>query len=301
MKKINGVIYAMLSSVAFGMSPIWTKDACNRGTNSITMLLSRVSITAIILFIYFLVKKVDFKINKKQFISLAFVSIIGYASTTICLFLSYNHISVGLATTMHFVYPAVVTILMCLIYKEKIHFGKILSILLSMAGIYCLIYTKNMNVSFKGAFLAIISGVFYSIYIVGIDKGGIKELDVLVSTFYVTLITSICVFMFGQCSVGIKIVYDYRVFIDAMGGAVLSTLLALVAFVKGIKIIGSSNASILSTFEPIVSVIMGIMVLNEKVNLSIVIGTILIIISVIVLTVSEKVKQKNYDLNNNSF
>ncbi|MCY6957465.1 DMT family transporter [Clostridium brassicae] len=301
MKKINGIIYAMLSSAAFGLSPIWTKDACNRGTNSITMLLSRVSITAIILFIYFLIKRVDFKVSKNQLVSLVFISIIGYASTTICLFLSYNHISVGLATTMHFVYPAVVTILMCLIYKEKIHFGKILSIFLSICGIYCLIYTKNMNINFKGVFLAIISGIFYSIYIIGVEKGGIEELDVLVSTFYITLITSICVFIFGQFSVGIKIVYDCRVFIDAMCGAIFSTLLALVAFVKGIKIIGSSNASILSTFEPIVSVIMGIIVLSEEINLSMVLGTILIIISVIFLTVWEKIREKKYDLSQNSF
>ncbi|MCY6371438.1 DMT family transporter [Clostridium ganghwense] len=292
MKKIHGIIYSMLSSAAFGLTPIWTKDACSRGTNSMTVLFFRVLITAIILLLYFFIKKVDFKINKKQFFSLLFLGVIGYASTTICLFLSYNYVSSGLATTLHFVYPAVVTILMVLIYKEKIHLGKILSLIFSVVGVYCLIYTKNIQINPKGVFLAIISGVFYSIYIIGVDKGEVKEMNVLVSTFYVTLISAICIFIFGEFTVGIKLEISYYIAIDSLCIAIISTLLALVAFMKGIKIIGSSNASILSTFEPIVSVILGIIILKEEITFSIVIGTILIIFSVLVLTITERVKQK---------
>ncbi|MCY6354637.1 DMT family transporter [Clostridium sp. ZS2-4] len=288
MKKIHGVIYAMLSSAAFGVTPIWTKDACSRGMNSITVLFFRLLITASMLLSYFLIKKVDFKISKKQFFNLLFLGIVGYGSTTITLFLSYTYISVGVATTLHFVYPAVVTILMILIYREKIHLGKILSILLSVAGVYCLIYTKNMYINTTGVIFAVISGVFYSIYIIGVDKGEIKEMDVLVSTFYVTLIASVYVFIFGKFTVGIKIAVTYHTIIDILCIAVISTLFALVAFVKGIKIIGSSNASILSTFEPIVSVLLGIVILNEKITFSIVIGTTLIIFSVLLLTLTEK-------------
>lgn len=292
MKKIHGVIYAMLSSAAFGVTPIWTKDACSRGMNSITVLFFRLLITAGILLAYFLIKKVDFKINKKQFLNLLFLGVIGYGSSTITLFSSYTYISVGVATTLHFVYPAVVTILMILIYKEKIYFAKIFSLLLSVAAVYCLIYTKKIYINTTGVVFAIISGVFYSIYIIGVDKGEIKEMDVLVSTFYVTLIASVCVFIFGKFTVGIKMVVTYPIIIDVLCIVVISTLLALVAFVKGIKIIGSSNASILSTFEPIVSVLLGVIILNEKITFSIVLGTTLIIFSVLLLTLTEKSHDK---------
>lgn len=292
MKKIHGVIYAMLSSAAFGVTPIFTKDACSRGMNSITVLFFRLLITASILLSYFLIKKVDFKISKKQLLNLLFLGSIGYASTTITLFSSYTYISVGVATTLHFVYPAVVTILMILIYKEKVYFSKIFSLLLSVAGVYCLIYTKNLYINTTGVVFAIISGVFYSIYIIGVDKGAVKDMDVLISTFYITLIASVCVFIFGKFTVGIKIVVTYPIIIDIVCIAVISTLFALVAFVKGIKIIGSSNASILSTFEPIVSVLLGVIILNEKITFSTVLGTTLIIFSVLFLTLTEKYHDK---------
>lgn len=292
MKKIHGVIYAMLSSAAFGITPIWTKHACSRGMNSITVLFFRLLITAGILLSYFLVKKIEFKVNKKEFLNLLFLGVLGYGSTTITLFLSYTYISVGVATTLHFVYPAVVTILMILVYKEKVYLGKIFSLLLSVAGVYCLIYTKNMCINTTGIVFAIISGVFYSIYIIGVDKGEIKEMDVLVSTFYVTAVASVCVFIFGKFTVGIKIVVTHSTIIDVLCISVISTLFALVAFVKGIKIIGSSNASILSTFEPIVSVLLGAIILNEKITFSIVLGTTLIIFSVLLLTLTEKAHDK---------
>ncbi|MCY6483416.1 EamA family transporter [Clostridium aestuarii] len=292
MKKIHGVFYAMMSSAAFGLTPIWTKDAYNRGTNSITILFFRGLVAAAILLMYFLIKRINFKINKKQLVHMLFLGTIGYGCTGICLFLSYSYISTGLATTLHFIYPAAVTILMVLIYKEKIYFGKIFSIILSAAGVYCLICTSNIQLNIKGVVLAIISGVFYSLYIIGIDKGEGREMDSLILTFYVTLVSAVFMFIFAKFTVGIKVVFTYHTVIDIIGVAVISSILALVTFAKGIKIIGSSSASILSTLEPIVSVLLGILILKEKMSLSIIIGIMLIIFSVFVLTITEKSKEK---------
>lgn len=292
MKKIRGIIYAMLSSAAFGLNPIWTKDAWMRGVNTMSVLFWRLLSTAFILLIYFLIKKINFKINKNEFKSLLVIGILGYGCTTICLFTSYSYISGGLATTLHFIYPTVVTILMILIYKDKLSQGKIFAIIFSTLGIYFLINTKNMQINYKGVILAIVSGVFYSIYIIGIEKGKLERLDVLVVTFYITIISTVCVVTFGIFHSEINFVTDYRSVLDIFGATIISTLLALIAFTKGIKMIGSSNAAILSTFEPIVSVILGILFLNEKITIQIVIGIFLIISSVLCITLKDKFQNK---------
>lgn len=288
MKKIHGVILTMMSSASFGFLPIWAKHATSRGSNSITLLFFRFFIPTVLLFAYFLIKKVDFKVTKRQLIELIVISVIGYVCATVTLSISYDYISSGLATTMHFIYPAVVTILMWLVYKEKMHFGKIASILFSICGIYFLIYTKNVKIDPTGAFLALISGAFYAVYVIGVDKTSVKELDIFVSTFYVSTICSICIFIFGYFFVGIKVPLDYAVFFDYGCAGIIGTLFGLVAFIQGVKIIGATNAAILSTFEPIVSVVMGILILNEKITISIVTGIVLIVISVILLTLTEK-------------
>ena len=116
MSKYKGIIFAILSSISYAIMPVFAKIAYNNGSTPTTTLFFRFLITAIVLFLYTVVRKENIKVSKKQFLILFFTGFIGYTLTTELLFLSYDYLSIGLATTLHYIYPAVVCILSYFLY-----------------------------------------------------------------------------------------------------------------------------------------------------------------------------------------
>lgn len=288
MKKINGIIYTMLSSAAFGVMPIFAKIAYSGGANAITVLFLRFFLAALIILPYIVVTKKDFKINRAQLVHIIFLAIIGYTATTYTLFISYNYISVGLSTTLHFIYPVIVTVFAVILYKEKLYWRKILALALSVLGIYLLVGGGDVIINFKGVGFAILSGCFYAYYIVGVSHSEVNKIDTFVLTFYLAAIAALSLLIMGIINGQLDFNMESYSFLASGGIALVSTVLALTMFLKGIKIIGPSSAAILSTLEPIVSIILGVLVLKEQLSLTIVMGCVLILFSVIILTLGQR-------------
>lgn len=284
MKKSMGMIYALGSSAAFGLMPIFAKWAYNYGINSITMVILRFMFAWIIILPLMIYKKKSLRLNKNQLKHVLIIGGLAYTSTTLTLFLSYNYISVGIATTLHFVYPIIVTLISIVFFKEKIFKEKIIALAVSTAGILLLIYNGQITFNFLGVFYSIFSGILYSIYISGVEHSEMKNIDSFVLTFYLSVIAAFTLLTVGAFSGEINFNIDIRCYIAAFLIALISTVIAITFFQKGIKAIGSSNASILSTFEPIVSFILGVIIYKEAVSFKIVVGCILIFTSVFLLT-----------------
>lgn len=283
MRKLPGIIFAILSSTAFGFMPIFAKIAYNNGSNATTLLAFRFLLAAIMLSIYFYIKKIFLNINKKQLYIILLVGLLGYTSTGIVLFLSYNYISVGLATTMHFVYPAVVIVLNYIIYKETLTKNKILALLISLIGVYVLIGINSNEINLKGAFLALLSGFTFAGCVMGINHPELKKLDNSVQVFYFSVCASAVFFIFSIFTGQLVLQLNIYILFSYIGISLISTIISIVLFIKAVKIIGASSASILGTFEPIVSIIMGIILFNEQLSFTIIVGTLLILAAVFII------------------
>lgn len=283
MKKLNGLIYALLSGAAFGVMPIFAKIAYNNGLNATTVLSFRFLVAAVILFFYCVIRKESLKINKKQLLLALLIGAVEYTLTTQTLFVSYNYIGVGLATALHFIYPASVCVISFLFYKEKMSKSKIISLIVSCVGVYLLVGLNLQSISIKGVTLALFSGVSYSLTVIGMNAKEIKKLNNTVATFYISLFAGITIFLMGLFTNNLTMVINPQVVMSLGGVSIISTIISMVLLMKAVKIIGPTTASILATFEPIVSMVMGVLFLGEKLTLFIVIGTILILASVVLL------------------
>lgn len=292
MERFKGIIYTMLSAITFGVMPILARFAYDGGINAFTLVFLRSFFAVFMLLIYLIIKKVDFKINKEQIKTLIILGILGFTLTTLTLFTSYNYISVGLATTLHFTYPVVVTVLSIILFKEKIYSSKIIALIISVVGIYLLIENDGGNLSMKGVLLALVSGFFYSYYLLGVAHSKIKNLNCFLLTFYLSIVASIFLFIVGILSSQLS----FNISTNAWGMSImisfLTSIIAVIALQIGIKIIGPSTASILSTFEPIVGILLGVVILNESITIRSVLGCTFVILSVIILTLGEKRIQK---------
>lgn len=283
MKDLKGVLYIVLSAVCFGIIPILAKLAYKGGASTFTVLSLRFTFASLMLLYYILYNKISLKVNKKQFLILMMLGAGGFAGTSLTLFLSYNYISSGLATNILFTHPAIVTILSVFIYKEKIYFKKIMALVLSILGVFVLVGFKSTSFNMTGFLFASISSLIYSFYVLGASIKEIKNLDSYVTSFYISISCGVVMTLSGLATNNLSFEMNFYSLICIILLAFISTVIALKTFMSGIKIIGPSKSAILSTIEPIISLILGCIILKETVNIQIIIGSVMIVSSILLL------------------
>ncbi len=281
--RTTGYMAVMISGMIFGSMPLLAKIIFSQGGNSVNLVFWRFFFALPVLF--YLIRRnphMDFRISRFQAKNLLYVGIFGYAATAMTLYISYNYISTGVATTLHFIYPILVIIGSAVFYKDRITFVKIFSGILSTLGIY-LLYSGELSGSLFGIFMALLSGITYAFYVLYIDKSGLKNLPSLKLTFYLSVIASLSMFFFsvltGQFTLQITLLgWGVTLFLS-----IFVTLGAVNLLNIGIQRIGSQSSGILSTLEPITSIVLGGIFFNEVLNPVLLLGCAFILTAVILI------------------
>lgn len=278
MKK--GYIYTALSAIIFGLMPLLTKIIIARGATSLTIPFFRVFYVTIVLFFVLKIKKIDFHLEKRDLLSVILTSIFGSGLTIIILNESYNYVDTGIATSLHFLYPLFVAILCCFFYGEKIKKKQIISLSFALVGIIC--FMSKGNGSLFGYLLAIASGLTYAFYLVKMDKSGLVKMNALKLSFYLALFTTIEIFTMNLYMQEVVFKMDALSYGLLLVLALSSSFLATVLLQKGVLLLGSTRASFICLLEPVTSMIVGILWLNEAFTLNKGLGGLAIIISLII-------------------
>lgn len=278
MKK--GYIYTALSAIIFGLMPLLTKIIIARGATSLTIPFFRVFYVTIVLFFVLKIKKIDLHLEKRDLLSAILTSIFGSGLTIIILNESYNHVDTGIATSLHFLYPLFVAILCCFFYGEKIKKKQILSLSFALVGIIC--FMSKGNGSLFGYFLAIASGLTYAFYLVKMDKTGLVKMNAFKLSFYLALFTTIEIFTMNLFMQDVVFKMDAIAYGLLLVLALSSSFLATVLLQKGVLLLGSTRASFICLLEPVTSMIVGILWLNEAFTFNKGLGGLAIIISLII-------------------
>lgn len=278
MKK--GYIYTALSAIIFGLMPLLTKIIIARGATSLTIAFFRVFYVTVVLFFVLKIKKIDLRLEKRDFLSAILTSIFGSGLTIIILNESYNYVDTGIATSLHFLYPLFVAILCCFFYGEKIKKKQIISLSFALVGIIC--FMSKGNGSLFGYFLAIASGLTYAFYLFKMDKTGLVKMNALKLSFYLALFTTIEIFTMNLFMQDVVFKMDAIAYGLLLVLALSSSFLATVLLQKGVLLLGSTRASFICLLEPVTSMIMGILWLNEALTFNKGLGGLAIIISLII-------------------
>ena len=200
------------------------------------------------------------------------------------LFSSYNYIQSGTATVFHFIYPAVVVLGEFIFLKSQKNRKHILCVLICMAGI-ALFYSPGHALDLRGSLFALSSGITYAVYVISLstykhDKGSVFGFSLCVSSIASVLLLLICL-LTGQLALP-KTLLGWLL---TAGLACIVNAEAVALFQRGTFLIGGSRASILSTFEPITGVFVGILVFRESVSPFTLLGTALVIAAGILIAV----------------
>lgn len=278
-----GVVSVLTSAAFFGVLPVMTRAILEGGSSTLFTSFLRFFLSLLPLYIYLKITKVDMKIEKEDIRDILIVTVFGYAGTTMLLFGSYNFIPSGLATTIHFLYPTFTVAGSIIFLKVKPDRRKILCVILSLIGIL-LFYSKGESGnSMTGMALAFLSGITYAFYTVFMGRSRIRNMPALKAIFYMNIVGSL-MYLILSVSFG-KVTLDIpgRIWLISFIASVCTTFIGVFGYQIGVKHIGSENTAILSTFEPIMSIIMGYIVYSESFSLKEVIGIIFILLSTVIV------------------
>lgn len=276
----KGKICLLISAFLYGIAPVLAKVTYDGGANGITLTFLRGSISIPLLYIMMKADGKSLKLTKRELKSVIILGVFGGAVPILLLYFSYNFISTGLATTLHFVYPLIIVLASALLYHEKMSGIKMISTILVTIGIFMFADIETASDSI-GIIMALLSGVFYSFYVIYIDRSGLDAMDYIKLTFYIMLIISITTLIFGVAVHGLSFDLTGKAWSFAAVISLIVTLGAMPLFQIGVRYEGASTAGIMSTFEPITSVAMGVTFLGEIVGIAQILGIAMIMMGII--------------------
>ena len=282
----KGVILAIISAICYGMNPLGALFLYEEGLNVNSVIFYRFIFASILLAIFMLIKKDSFYLKFKEIILLALLGLL-FGISAISLFNSFLHMDAGLASTVLFIYPIFVAIIMALFFKEKNSIITILSIIFAFLGVVLLYESDGANVSNFGIFLVIVSSLCYAIYIVIINQ--YLKISALKVTFYSMLFCTITILIHSSfdSSLNIMPLINFNMWFYTIFLALVPTIISLLFLIKAIQLIGSTSASILGALEPLTAVLIGVYVFNEKITFWLVIGIVFILFGVLLIVLKD--------------
>ena len=282
----KGVILAIISAICYGMNPLGALFLYEEGLNVNSVIFYRFIFASILLAIFMIIKKDSFYLKFKEIILLALLGLL-FGISAISLFNSFLYMDAGLASTVLFIYPIFVAIIMALFFKEKNSIITILSIIFAFLGVVLLYESDGANVSNFGIFLVIVSSLCYAIYIVIINQ--YLKMSALKVTFYSMLFCTITILIhsFFDSSLNIMPLVNFNMWFYTIFLALVPTIISLLFLIKAIQLIGSTSASILGALEPLTAVMIGVYVFNEKITFWLVIGIVFILVGVILIVLKD--------------
>ena len=288
MNKFKGFLYGIVASSTFGLLPLFTLPVMGEGLTTFSILSYRMLFASILVAVLMLIGRVSFATNLKELRWFAVLGFLYYGSAAL-LFQAYGGMASGLATTLHFMYPVSVTIIMALVYKQRPSVVTICAIILSLVGValLCLRESSTGVSSLLSVFLVLLSGVCYAVYLVLVSTvRRINQQNSQKLTFYVLMFSGAFFMLSPLQGGGLQIIPSAYAGINLLLMATLPTLLSNLALVRSVKNIGSTLTSVLGAMEPLTAIIVGILVFDESLRGLMIVGIILILLSVSLIVLS---------------
>ncbi len=280
MKNIKGIAYALISSSTFGLIPLFSIPVLASGAMGVpSLLFYRFAFATAAIAVAGLALKRNFKIKPAVLVKVSVLGIF-YASTSMGLTMSYQYISSGAATTIHFLYPILVTAIMIVFFGEKASRTLITASVLSIIGV-ALLSQGEGGVKLKGLLLVLMTVVTYATYIVGVNKSGVENTDPVVLTFYV-FVASTALFAAYAWGTGgtIEPIKDCTTMWHIVLLALLPTVISDFTLILAIKYVGSTVTAILGSMEPLTAVLVGVFYFSESFSIKTAAGLALVLFAV---------------------
>lgn len=290
MNSIKGLIYGIVTSVTFGLIPLFTLPLMKEGMSLDSILFYRFLFATIALGIMMKVHKEPFAIKMNDLPLLVLLSTY-YMVSAQFLFWGYDYMGAGVATTLHFTYPVFVTLLMLILFREKASWVTWLAIILAVYGVARLsIGSEDHKFSFFGVGIVLLSALGYAAYITTVNKSHLRTMPNRKLAFYVFVFTTLL--FAGKVSVTqtLQPIPDVMSGVNLVLLAVLPTVISNITLLLAVHHIGGTMTSVLGALEPVTAVCIGAFVFGEAFTWQQGLGIAMILVAVTLIILGKPIQ-----------
>ena len=287
MKKLSknaiiGYPAGIITGITYGLNPLFAVPLMNNGASIESILFFRYTFAVVLLAAFLILTRQSFRITARQAGVLLALGLL-YTSSSIFLFEAYNYIASGLATTLIFLYPVLVAVIM--VFLRVVPSWPVwLSIAATFGGV--IIMTQGSggdSLNPIGIALSLGSALVYALFIVIINRSkAIAQISNTLLTFYSLTVGAIVFlgkisFSEAPISAGITTGGDW---LNLAGLALLPTIVSTATLAISTRNIGATKASVLGVFEPITAILIGTLMFGEPLTTNILLGIGIAIVAV---------------------
>lgn len=233
----------------------------------------------------------SFTLRKADILPLVIMGLL-FSFSSLLLFMSYNYMDAGIASTILFVYPVMVAVIMGAFFKEKISAITVFDPVGTFGHCPALSGDGNKPLSTVGIIFVLLSSLSYAIYIVGVNRSSLKTLPTTKLTFYAILFgLSVYIVRLNFCT-ELQIIPSPLLWADVLALAILPTAVSLICTALAIQSIGSTPTAILGALEPVTALFFGVLLFHEKLTPRLMVGILMIITAVTLIIIGKSLIKK---------
>lgn len=292
MKRNTGVLLVLISASSFALMPILAVYAYKGNANLYTILFLRFALASLLLFSYLVYKKKSVAVKLPLLLKLIFIGAVLYTLQSSLYFASVKYIPVSLQALFFYTYPVFVAILAIVIYKERLNPRLMTAIAISLTGMCLVIGTSFHNINLLGAFLALGAAIVYAIYL-NLSNRVLSEISPDVATAYVSLSATAAFLVTGSVTHSLNFYFQPSAWFPIIGIAFFSTAVAILTLFRGMELLGSTRASILSIVEPLVTITISSLLFHDRLSATQWIGGLLVLAGAFIVIQSRGQTEEN--------
>lgn len=278
--EIKGYALAALAAAAYGTNPAFAIPLYEQGMNPNSVLFFRYLFGIPLIALVMAARGVPFRLSREEIGPTAILGIL-MAFSSLALFESYKYINSGIASTLLFVYPVMVAVMMIFFFHEKMRMSVVLCLVIMSVGLILLMKPQGeITLSSFGCLLVMMSALTYALYIIFVNVSKvIKAIPTSKLLFYVLACGSAVYLAMIPLGNELTMPTKESGWLNLTALAVIPTLLSLTCTTKAIQLIGSTPTAILGALEPVSAVLLSVTVLGQSLTPRDIAGGILIIIA----------------------
>jgi drug/metabolite transporter (DMT)-like permease len=286
MKRLIGIILIAISAASFGTLAIFGRYAYADGMDTFTVLFIRFGISALFMTLILILRKEHFP-SRKIFVQLIGMGALGYVGQSFMYMTAIKYASSGLVALLLYLYPMFVFILSVLVLHEKATTIQVIALILALVGSALTVDPNGGQLI--GALMAIAAALIYSVYII-VGTNVMKHVSAVQSS---AIIFASAGMVYGMLTFanGAHLPASNSGWLAMLGMVIFSTIIPVATFLAGLERIGPTNAAMLSTLEPVVTVLLAAWLFGEKLMPIVMVGGGLILVAVVLLTRTELGKE----------
>lgn len=282
MKQLTGIFLIAISAASFGTLAIFGRFLYADGLDTFTMLFLRFGFAALLMGIILFVRKEKFPTGK-ILLQLIGMGALGYVGQSFSYLSAIKYASAGLVALLLYLYPMFVFVLSVIVLREKVTWIKVIALTFALVGTGLTVDPNGGQI--LGILFSIAAALIYSVYII-VGTNVMKHVSAVQSSA-VIFASAGAVYGILTAANGVHLPTTSLGWLNIAGIVMVATVIPVVTFLAGLERIGPTNAAMLSTLEPVVTVLLAAWIFGEHLKPVVILGGGLILVAVILLTRGE--------------